>query len=171
MFEIIIKSLYFFLPAYFANMAPVLVRKIKFCDKPIWEKKLGKNKTWRGLIAGTLTGGLVFFIQKIIYNLSFTSFSLINYSNFSLALGFLLGFGALIGDSTKSYYKRKAEIPAGKPWPVFDQLDFVIGGITASFFIFVPPAEVLLVLLLLSPALHVIVNLIAYYLGIREVKW
>ena len=32
--------------------------------------------------------------------------SLIDYSDFSLLLGFLLGFGAILGDLVKSYFKR-----------------------------------------------------------------
>ena len=61
---LILSSLYFFLPAYFGNMAPVLTkdmlkffaipidRGIKFRKKPL----LGKNKTLRGVIMAVLFG-------------------------------------------------------------------------------------------------------------------
>ncbi len=169
--QLLLSSLYFFLPAYFGNMAPVIFQKIKFLEKPIWEAKLGKNKTWRGMVSGTVLGGLVFFIQKILYNTGFTSLAIIDYSDFSILLGLLLGLGAVVGDAVESYYKRKAEIPSGESWPVFDQLDFVIGALVFSWFVYVPNAEVALLILIFSPLLHVLVNQIAYVLEIRDTRW
>lgn len=169
--ELIIKSLYFFLPAYIANMSPVLSQRIPLLNKPVWEKYFGKNKTWRGVLAATLIGGLVFFLQKVAYVYGFRSWALIDYSDFSVLLGFLLGAGAIVGDLVESYYKRKAKIKPGDSWIPFDQLDFVIGGIIFSFFVYVPPAEVVLVLLLASPALHFLFNYLGYLLGINEQKW
>ena len=166
----ILKCLYFFLPAYFANMAPVLFRWIPF-NQPINEKQFGKNKTWRGLIVAVLIGGLVFYLQKIAYAQGFTQWALIDYNGFSVLFGFLLGLGAILGDVMKSYYKRKANIAPGESWKVWDQLDFVIGGIIFSFFIYVPPVSVVLVLVILSPLLHILINHLAYWLKIRKKKW
>jgi CDP-2,3-bis-(O-geranylgeranyl)-sn-glycerol synthase len=167
---LIIKSLYFFLPAYFANMSPVLLKWIPFANIPVNKKIFGSNKTWRGLIVGTLTGGLIFALQKWIHKLGFQNLAIIDYSDFSLLLGFLLGFGALLGDLVKSYYKRKAGIKPGCPFVPFDQIDFVIGALVIGFFIYVPPAEVALFLIILSPILHIIVNYLGYLLGIRKRK-
>ena len=86
-------------------------------------------------------------------------------------IGALLGLGAILGDLVESYYKRKAGIPSGKSWKPWDQLDFVIGGIIFSFFVFVPPAEVVLVLLIFSPLLHIGANYLGYYLKINKKKW
>jgi len=166
--SVILSSLYFFLPAYIANMMPVLVMKIPFLGKPVSSRLFGKNKTWRGLFFGTVAGGLIFWLQKIVYTSGFTSWGIIDYADYSLLLGFLLGFGALAGDMAKSYYKRKAGIKEGEPWIPFDQLDFVFGGIIMSFFVYVPRAEVVLVLLLASPLLHIIFNYIGYLLGLRK---
>ncbi len=169
--EFILKSLYFFLPAYLANMAPVLVRKIPFLAYPVNKKIFGQNKTWRGLIAACLAGLLAFWVQKILFIGGFRSLALIEYSDFSLALGFFLGAGAILGDLVKSYYKRKQNIPPGKPWLVFDQIDFVIGGILGSMFVYVPSASVVVVLLIASPLLHVVVNYAGFLLGIRKEKY
>ena len=169
--QLILKALYFFLPAYLANMAPVFFKKLPFLNIPIHKKLFGKNKTWRGLMAGTMVGGVVFLIQKLLYADGFRSFALIDYNDFSILLGFLLGFGAIIVDLVESYYKRKAEILPGGRWVPFDQLDFVIGGIIFSCFLYVPPAEVFLVLLIVSPLLHIATNHIGYWLGINESKW
>ncbi len=171
MLELILSALYFFLPAYFANMAPVFVKKIKFLDKPIHVKLFGKNKTWRGLVFASIAGLIVFWLQKMAYINGFRSLAIIDYADFSVMFGLMLGLGAILGDLVESYYKRKAEIPPGKPWPVFDQLDFVVGGIVGSFFFYVPPAEIVLILLIVSPLLHLIINRIGYLLGIRNVKF
>jgi CDP-2,3-bis-(O-geranylgeranyl)-sn-glycerol synthase len=169
--NLILTALYFFLPAYIANMAPVLFKWVPFLDIPIWEKKVGKNKTWRGLIFGTLIGGLVFFCQKLAYNSGFVKWSLIDYSDFSIVFGFLLGFGALAGDAVESFYKRKGGLKEGQSWFIFDQLDFIIGGVIAGFLIYVPPASIVLVLLIVSPILHITVNYIGYLLKINKTKF
>lgn len=149
-------------------MSPVLIKKIPLLNKPISENYLGANKTWRGLIGGTLTGGVIFTLQKLAYQQGFTSLTLIDYNGFSILLGFLLGFGALFGDLVESYYKRKRNIAPGKTWFPWDQLDFVFGGIAFSCFIYVPMIEVVLILLVASPLLHLIVNYLGYLIRIKE---
>ncbi len=168
MSSLILQSLYFFLPAYFANMAPVFFKKIPFLNIPVSEKKYGSHKTWRGLVVAPLMGMFIFWIQKLLYNAGFKSLALIDYNDFSILLGFTIGAGAILGDLVKSYYKRKENIKEGESWLVFDQLDFVIGGIIGSFFFYVPKAEVVLILLIASPLLHIIVNYFGYLLKIRE---
>ena len=168
--DLLLQSIYFFLPAYLANMTPNLVKDIPFLHKPIWEAKLGSHKTWRGLLAGTIVGGIAFWLQQLAYNSGFTSLAIIDYHGFSTLFGFLLGFGALAGDSVKSYYKRKANIAPGRPWIPWDQLDFVIGGIIASWLVYVPSVEIVVVLLLISPFLHVLANYIGYLLHINSHK-
>lgn len=169
-FELIMKSIYFFLPAYCANMAPVLFKKLPFATKSINEKLLGSHKTWRGVIIAPLVGGIVFAIQRYAYIKGYQQWAVIDYADFSLALGFLMGFGAIAGDVVKSYYKRKVGIPPGERWFPLDQLDFVIGGLVFSFFVYVPPAEVAAMLFLISPLLHIVVNYIGYILGINKNK-
>tara|TARA_Y100000294_G_C8291858_1_gene231118 strand:+ start:68 stop:526 length:459 start_codon:yes stop_codon:yes gene_type:complete len=149
-------------------MAPVLFRFAFIKDTPINEKMFGKNKTWRGLLVATVAGGTVFWLQQQAYKQGFTALALIDYSDFTIGLGVLMGIGAIVGDLIESYYKRKAGIAPGEPWLVFDQLDFVIGALVFGFFIFVPPAEVVLVLLIVSPLLHLVVNYIGYLVGLRK---
>ena len=151
-------------------MFPSLAKNLPFLNKPVWENGLGKNKTWRGVLIATLTGGLIFWLQKIAYLKGFTAWAIIDYSGFSLLLGFLMGFGAIFGDLVESYYKRKAEIAPGKPWIPFDQLDFVIGALVLSFFVYVPKASVILILLLASPLLHILFNRIGYWLKLQNNK-
>ncbi len=171
MWLLIPKALYFFLPAYFANMAPVLFKKIPWAGVPVQERIFGKNKTWRGLVAAPVTAAVIFALQKYLHAKGFQLFSLIDYDDFSLALGFLMGSGAILGDLLKSYYKRREKIPPGEKWFPWDQLDFVFGGLLFTFFFFVPPIEVVLVLVLASPLLHIVTNHLGYWMRIRESKW
>ena len=165
------KSLYFFLPAYLANLIPPLLKNVPFLDKPVSEKHFGSHKTWRGIVAAIILGGFVFWLQKISYFNGYTKLALIDYNGFSVLLGFLLGAGAIFGDLVKSYFKRKSGVKPGESWKPWDQLDFVIGAILLSFFVYVPRAEVILVLLLVSPLLHILFNLLGYWLKINKSVW
>ena len=138
---------------------------------PIWEEGCGKNKTWRGLVSAVLAGIIVFSIQKYAYQQGFTSLALIDYSGFSVLLGALLGGGAIFGDLVESYFKRKQGIKPGERWLFWDQLDFVFGALLFSCVLYVPPAEVVLILIVVSPILHILSNHLGYLLKIRDVKW
>jgi len=176
---IFVQALYFILPAYFANMAPVLVKRISFLAVPVdFGKKIsnrpvfGSHKTWRGLLVATLTGILIFYVQKIIYkNYFFASISLINYSEFPVLFGALLGFGAIFGDLVKSFFKRRLSIPPGKRWLPFDQIDLVIGALIFSSFYYIPQLWVWIFLIIVTVPLHIIAKHIGFYSGISKQKW
>lgn len=174
----ILKCFYLMLPAYFANMAPVMVKKInlfvfpidfgkKLSNKPI----LGENKTFRGLVFGVIFAVIVAYFQFLLYSIDFfKNISFANYQNW-LLFGFLMGFGALAGDSIKSFFKRRLSIKPGARFIPFDQTDFVVGAL-----IFIIPAfdltlRMFITSLLLSFVLHIIVNHIAFYLKIRNEKF
>lgn len=163
-------------------MMPVFVKKsFKFLDIPVDMGKkfrgkpiLGRNKTIRGLIFGVLVGILVVFIQTVLYNnySAFRDISIIPYDQYNFVLlGFLMGFGALLGDMVKSFIKRQIGVDPGKRFVPFDQVDFVIGFLLLSSIVFVPPWQVAVFLIVLVPVLHIVINHIGYYIGIQKVKW
>ncbi|MFH1073386.1 MAG: CDP-2,3-bis-(O-geranylgeranyl)-sn-glycerol synthase [Nanoarchaeota archaeon] len=179
----ILQSLYYFLPAYFANMSPVLFRKVfHSLALPVdmgrslkGKRILGDNKTWRGIVIGTAMAMLIAVLQKALYqDQFFQGISLIDYSSISyfhiLLLGFLLGLGALLGDAVKSFFKRQAGVKPGTSWFPFDQLDFVIGGLLLSFLVFIPSLKAVLIILVFSPILHLIVKFIGYLLHVDNKK-
>jgi CDP-2,3-bis-(O-geranylgeranyl)-sn-glycerol synthase len=176
----LLALLYFMLPAYIANMAPVLTKGIlkklaypvdfgaKFRGKPL----LGKNKTWRGLIMGVMAGALVFLAQRWLYQFQFFArHSLIDYSSAAVWIGVLLGFGALAGDMVESFFKRQTSRKPGKPWIPFDQVDYTIGALLFVSIMYFPGWVQSLVLVLASVLLHIGANHFAYYTGIRKEKW
>lgn len=181
-FNIVLGCLWYMLPAYFANMAPILVRKyFKFLARPVdfgktWLGKpiLGAHKTFRGLIFGTLVGVVVMLFQVSLFNhtLFFRDISLFVYPKANyLLLGFLLGSGALVGDMAESFFKRRFSIKPGKRWIPFDQLDYVVGALVFGSFVYTPSLAAIIVILVASFLLHIIANHIGYYLGIKKTKW
>jgi len=169
--SLILIALYFFLPAYFANMAPSVFKFIPWSKYPINKRLFGNNKSWQGIIIAILTGTLIFWLQKLLYTKGFTSLALIKYTDFSVFLGALMGAGAIIGDLIESYYKRKRDIPSGSSWMPWDQLDFVFGGILFIFFVYIPPISIILILLIASPILHIATNYVGYLLKINKNKF
>ena len=171
---IFIQALYFILPAYMANIAPVLVKKINFLNVPVdFGKKLsgkplfGSHKTWRGIVSATIFGGIIFYIQQLLYaNNILRQISLINYSEYSIAFGFVMGFGAIFGDLVKSFFKRRIGIGAGKRWVPFDEIDFVIGALVFSSIFYVPNKWVWLFLILITIPVHILTRHIGFLLKI-----
>jgi CDP-2,3-bis-(O-geranylgeranyl)-sn-glycerol synthase len=179
---IILQALYFFLPAYIANMAPVFAAKIfgkKFgqpldCGKTFRGKRIfGDHKTWRGMVSGTLIAILIVWLQAEAQKKGIVAdISVISYSAVSVVgLGLALGLGALAGDAIKSFFKRQLNIAPGKTWPVFDQLDFVVGGLLAASLLIKISIVMLIVIVIVSPALHILVNRIGYWLKMKETPW
>jgi CDP-2,3-bis-(O-geranylgeranyl)-sn-glycerol synthase len=177
--EIILKTFYFMLPAYFANMAPVAVKDyfkplavpLDFNKKFKGKRILGSHKTLRGLLAGIVVGIIIAFIQFQLLKIPFfAGISLLDYNKW-VSIGVLMGAGALIGDMIKSFFKRRVNIKPGGRWIPFDQLDYVIGALVFISVVYIPSLSVIITALILSFLLHIIANHLAYYLGIRKVKW
>ena len=175
----VLACFYFMLPAYIANMTPVFVKGYKFLDSPIdgnrkWNGKpiLGRNKTWRGLVFAVIAAGFVALLQFFIYPV-IPDFGLINYNDFGIVLpvALLLGFGAIFGDMAESFFKRRFGIDSGKPWVPFDQLDFVFGALIFVSIVFYPGHVAAVVILIMSPILHIMVNIIGYALNLRDSRF
>ncbi len=85
--------------------------------------------------------------------------------------GFLLSFGALIGDLIGSFIKRRLNLQRGQPAPVLDQLDFILGALIFSFIEFIPPLEIIVIILVLTPLIHLTANIIGYKLKLKREPW
>lgn len=175
MWFFVLQCFYFMLPAYLANMAPVIVKDwCKWMAVPVdfGNNIFGKNKTYRGLLFGVLFGIIVAYIQFLLYNYwgIFQSLSFVDYSNW-LLLGFLFGFGALFGDMVESFVKRRIGIESGQRFVPWDQLDFVIGSLVLAGIVVDITWRKILFIAIISVIGHILVNHSAYYLGIRKEKW
>lgn len=166
----IFHALYYIFPAYCANAAPVIFgggRPIdlgrKFIDgKPIF----GQNKTYRGFISGLLVGTIVGYVQGLIS-------PLFNLPGGGIIRGFTLSIGALIGDLIGSFIKRRLGLKPGASLPVIDQTSFVVFALLLSLAIepeAISPLGAILIVVLTAP-IHVLVNVIAYLLRLKESPW
>lgn len=126
----ILETFWLFLPAGVANVVPVLAARYHILStlaRPIHEETLGKHKTWRGVILGIIFGSIASSIQYFVYP-AFPYLTL----PAALSAGAALGAGALLGDIAKSFFKRRLQIPPGRSWPPFDQIDFIVGALMVA---------------------------------------
>ena len=162
--NLIVDAIIFIFPAYCANAAPVIAGGglpidlgRKFTDgRPIF----GKNKTFRGLFVGLLVGTGIGLLESEIFNLP-------------LMFGFLLSLGALFGDLTGAFLKRRLGIAPGNLLPIVDQVDFVVGALIFSLLLSPPLLtwELALTVLLITPPIHLLTNFVAYKLGLKRNPW
>lgn len=182
MAEALIKAFYLILPAYFANMAPVIFARLgwlNFLARPIdGGIKVGRNfvfghsKTWRGLLSAVILATIVTASQALLFNYGFfRRISLINYQHYFILFGILAGAGAILGDLFKSFLKRRVGIASGNPWPVFDQLDFVLGFLLFTYWLVKPSWPIIIFLFVMTILLHPLTNITAYLLKIKKVWW
>jgi CDP-2,3-bis-(O-geranylgeranyl)-sn-glycerol synthase len=159
--------LYVMAPAYAANMAPPLVKFWHGWNRPISARWLGEHKTVIGFGVGVAAAVVTAVMQsRVPCSRSPASIE------HPLRDGLRMGLGAMVGDTIKSFFKRRSGIPPGAPWIPFDQTDFVLGALalTASGESRLSAREALAIVAL-SMAGHVVVNHIGYYLGIRDTRW
>lgn len=172
--DIILSSIYFILPAYFANMSPILFKWIPFGAKPINEKAFGAHKTYRGFYVGYIGALLMLALQFYLQKEGYTApeKTLLNYEEISLFIyAFLFGVGAITGDLIKSFFKRRIKIAPGQPWFPFDQLDFVIFTFLFLWPFYLPPWQVILTVFVITPLLHFLTNVLGYLFKVKKVWW
>lgn len=172
----ILQVLWFLLPAYFANMAPIFANAIfKSKAKPIDFGKniFGNHKTYRGFISGVILAIAIIHLQKFLINIEFfRNISILDYTQISLLLyGFLFGFGAMTGDLIKSFFKRRVGIKPGNKFIPFDQLDYILGVFLFLGILFFPGWKFLIFSLLVTFIANVIVSHLGYFLKLRNTKW
>jgi CDP-2,3-bis-(O-geranylgeranyl)-sn-glycerol synthase len=159
---LIVEALKFIFPAYCANAIPVITGRgipidfnKKFFDgKPIF----GKNKTLIGFLTGFFTGTAVGFIESI-------------YFGYNPFIGLILSLGALFGDLMGSFIKRRLGINPGKLLPIIDQIDFVLGAVLFSLLMETLSPNFVLVILIITPPLHLLTNFVAYKVGLKSNPW
>lgn len=179
----ILSCLYFFLPAYFTNMTPPLIRRagiFNFLDKPVdFNKKFfgqpifGKNKTWRGVIFSIIVGMLVAGLQLWLYQFHFIKkISLFDYQEINIFFfGFLISAGAVCGDLFFAFIKRRLKMPPGARFIPWDQTNYVIGAYIFLTPVFKIDILIWITLFIFTFLLHIIVNRLGYCLKLHRAKW
>lgn len=174
-----VATLYFILPAYFSNGAGLLFGGGMPVDFGKSDSKgvrwIGDGVTWRGLIGGTMIGIITGIVQGYFAPYILTNFGeyittpIITNIPEGIVIGFLLGFGALLGDALGSFIKRRLGIGRGKPAPILDQLDFIIVALLLVSLVVKLNLAVIATALILTLIIHLVTNTCAYLLGLKDV--
>jgi len=154
--QLTIEALKFIFPAYCANAIPVVAGggspidfgKKFFDGKPVF----GRNKTFRGFFSGLAVGTAVGLVESAFF------------PEYHILFGFVLSLGALFGDLTGAFIKRRLGLAPGDLLPVIDQVDFIVGAILFSFFLSIPflSLELVIAVLIITPPMHLLTNFAAY---------
>jgi CDP-2,3-bis-(O-geranylgeranyl)-sn-glycerol synthase len=158
-----VSLMYLMLPVFAANMAAPFSRYAPYFARPISQRWLGSHKTWLGVGLAILAATAVAWVQS---RLAWRG-DLMRGAPW-LVLGPTCGLAAMLGDSSKSFIKRRLGFAAGQSWMPADQLDYVIAGLLAlSWWVNFGAMDVALVLGV-SFAGTVVVNQLSYRLGIKR---
>lgn len=173
---LIIKASWLMLPAYLANPTAVVFGGWMPIDfKKNWRdgrRIFGDGKTFCGLIGGTACGVAAGFIQMQVTSLQYLG-------TFTMTAIFMLSFGALLGDMTKSFFKRRLGYERGAKFPLVDQLDFVAGAWILTYAFdpvwfsdnFLASPWIMVTVVLFTPLLHRLTNIIGYYARLKKEPW
>jgi len=126
---------------------------------PDGQRILGDHKTLRGFVGGLSVGVIVGAFESVLF------------SHNLLIVAILASLGALIGDLAGAFVKRRLKIKPGGSLPVLDQLDFVIGAMMLVSPVISLSLWTVLILLLVTPPIHLLTNAGAYLLGLKSTYW
>lgn len=167
---LIVEALKFIFPAYCANATPVLAgggTKMDFGRNFIDGKRIfGNNKTFRGFFFGWAVGFLVGILEGFLFG----------FENYPVLFSVMIPLGALLGDLTGAFIKRRLSIQPGGLLPIVDQIDFVVGAIViavplALAGVFTLTWQVAVVALMITPPIHLLTNYVAYKLKLKKHPW
>lgn len=176
---VVVTAFWVMLPAYIPNNVAVLAGGGRPIDGGrTWgdARLLGDGKTWRGTLVGWAGGALTALALNAV-NSGVSDAIDISLPEFPLFVIVLFPLGAMLGDIGASFLKRRTGRERGAPFPGIDQLDFVAGSLAfalianPSWFIETFTVPVLVVILVLTPVLHVSTNWTAYKFGLKSEPW
>ncbi|MFH1408397.1 MAG: CDP-archaeol synthase [Nanoarchaeota archaeon] len=172
-----VQLLWLMIPGVFANIfASVSAKFFPWLGYPMdmgksWRGKriLGDHKTLRGYIFGISSAVFAANMQTWVHPYM-PNVPLLDYSQAWL-VGLLIGAGVLVGDSVKSFFKRRAGIPPGGKFIPWDQIDSALGGLVFVSFAYALSWQIIVTSVVLAFVLHVTVRHVAYWLKIEKTPW
>ncbi|WP_049895430.1 CDP-2,3-bis-(O-geranylgeranyl)-sn-glycerol synthase [Halopiger xanaduensis] len=177
--ETVVVAFWAMLPAYVPNNAAVLAGGGRPIDGGrTWgdRRVLGDGKTWRGTATGILAGLALAALLTVLAPAVSDALGF-DVPAFEPLAALGLAAGAMLGDILASFLKRRAGRQRGAMFPGLDQLDFVVVSLpltallATDWFRDVFTWDVILVVVVVTPILHVSTNVIAYKLGLKNEPW
>jgi CDP-2,3-bis-(O-geranylgeranyl)-sn-glycerol synthase len=153
-----VGTIWLFLPAYFANAAPVLLHGGGPLDGGRnWsdgKRILGDHKTVYGTLVGIIVGSIFGILQG------------------NTLQGILFAIGAIVGDLLFAFLKRRLGIQPGKPLPLWDQVGFIILAILLGSIVEPRPTWLQdLAMIITTIPVHYVSNLFAWGLSWKKEPW
>lgn len=180
-FYVIVSALWLMLPAYIANPTAAFFGSGRFgkvvpldMGKTIHGKRiLGDGKTVRGTASGLACG----IITAVLQTGAAMYLGMSAFAAFSPAAMICMPAGALLGDMAKSFFKRRLGYERGASLLLVDQLDFVAGAWLLTY-IFARgwfesgfSIPVVIVVLIVTPLLHRLTNIMGYMIKVKKEPW
>jgi|TARA_B100001971_G_C18138800_1_gene509180 CDP-2,3-bis-(O-geranylgeranyl)-sn-glycerol synthase len=168
----IIEVFFLLLPAALGNMVLSIFKKFRFFNTPVdfgssfrGKRVFGDNKTWKGLVVGTLVAVLVVYLERMMGVFP-------GYEEYGfVVLGLVLGLGSLLGDLVESFVKRQFGRAPGTSWMPWDQIDWILGSLLLLSLLEPVGIGYWMYGILIYGALHIVTNLIGYYCGVNKGKF
>ncbi len=153
-----IGTIWLFLPAYFANAAPVLLHGGGPLDGGrSWrdgKRILGDHKTIYGTLVGVAAGALFAVAQG------------------NALQGTLFAIGAIGGDLLFAFIKRRLGLEPGKSLPLWDQVGFIILAIILGSLVLPRPTwQQDVAMIVTTIPVHYVSNLFAWGLSWKKEPW
>jgi CDP-2,3-bis-(O-geranylgeranyl)-sn-glycerol synthase len=159
----LVSALYVIVPAYCANGAPILFGGGPSIDLgksfTDGQRIFGDNKTIRGFLSGLIIGAVVGIVGFYLF------------SDDAFRISVLAALGALLGDLAGAFLKRRLKIKPGGPLPIVDQLDFVLGALLLVSPFHEITAGAAVIVVLVTPPIHLLTNIGAHLLGLKSAYW
>jgi len=173
---LLFSAIWYILPAYIANAVPCILgggRPVDF-GKNFFDgyRLIGNGVTYRGTFFGILFGIITGILQHFIVILYMGPKSVFNYGLTGyIILSFLLATGALFGDMLGSFIKRRFKLNQGQSAPLLDQITFIVFALLFAYPFYPLPINTIILLLVISPLIHLSSNIVAYKLHLKKVWW
>ncbi len=173
---VVATAVWVMLPAYIPNNVAVLAGGGRPIDGGrTWrgDRLLGDGKTWRGTSGGIAAGVVVATALNLLEPAVSARFGL-SFPAFPIRASLALPLGAMLGDMGASFVKRQTGRERGAPFPGVDQLDFAVGALVVTglvapqWFLGTFTLPVLLAIIVITPVLHVLTNVIGYVIGVKQ---
>jgi len=182
-FIFIFSCIYFYFPVAMANIGANLGKFIpifKALKYPIdfglsikGSRVIGDHKNVGGFLFGILFGSLFGYLKTIYLDQiipdQYVLFSIDQQTNIFLYI--MMSTAALMGDIIKSIFKRILNRPPHSPWIPFDEIDHSLASLIVASFIIPIDINSSLTIIIVFVFLHLLANILGYFLKIKKVPY